>query len=181
MFTLRRRLLTIAMTGTAVLLTGMLTSGCGFDAQTLQPYTQAMGVNADVGEDRSVKVRNLLIVSREAGEGFVSASILATKPDALTGVSGTVFQDADAPGAPLTSNLRQPLVLTPAELVVLTERPVIRVTSPLLTPGAALVELEMRFSQAGTLKILVPVYRNQGEYETITPIPRTTPALEADV
>jgi hypothetical protein len=65
-------------------------------------------------------------------------------------------------------------------LVVLTERPEIQVTSPLLTP-AALVELEMRFSQAGTLKILVPVYRNQGEYETITPIPRTTPAIEADV
>jgi hypothetical protein len=180
MFTLSRRLLTLAVTGTAVLLTGMLTSGCGFDAQTLQPYTQAMGVNADVGDDRSVKVRNLLIVSREDHQGFVSASILATKPDALTGVSGTVFQDADAPSAALTSNLRQPLVLTPAELVVLTERPVIQVTSPLLTP-AALVELEMRFSQAGTLKILVPVYRNQGEYETITPIPRTTPAIEADV
>jgi hypothetical protein len=56
----------------------LATSGCGFDAQTLQPYTPAMGVNADVGADRGIHVRNLLIVSRERGQGFVSASLSRT-------------------------------------------------------------------------------------------------------
>jgi hypothetical protein len=113
-----------------------------------------------------------LIVSRERGQGFVSASLLADEPSALTSVSGTVFERDNTPGVPLTSNLVQPLTLTPGELVVLTDRPAIRVTSPILSPEA-IVLLELRFAEAGELEIRVPVYRDQGEYETITPIPRT--------
>ena len=62
---------------------------------------------------------------------------------------------------------------------MLTDRPVIRVTSPILRPGA-IVLLELRFVDAGELEIRVPVYRDQDEYKTITPIPRTGPAVEAD-
>lgn len=132
-------------------------------------------MNADVGTDQSIHVRNLLLVSRERGQGFVSASLLADQPAALTGVSGTVLERDNTPGVPLTSNLVQPLTLTPGEPVVLTERLVIRVTSPILRPGA-IVLLELQFAEAGTLEMRVPVYRDQDEYETVTPVPRTTSA-----
>ena len=165
---LSRRLL-VLVAGVALL----VTSACGFDAQTLQPYTPAMGVNADVGDDRRIHVRNLLIVSRERGQGFVSASLLSARPAALTGVSGTVFERDNTPGVPLTANLREPLPLRPGEWAILTERPVVRVSSPILRPGA-IVLLELRFDQGDTMEVRVPVYRDQGEYETISPIPRNT-------
>jgi hypothetical protein len=168
---LARRLL-VLLAAAAVL----LTSACGFDAQTLQPYTPAMGLNADVGADRSIHVRNLLIVSRERGQGFVSASLLSDQPAALTSVSGTVFERDNTPGVPLTSNLKEPLPMRPGEWAILTERPVVRVTSPILRPGA-IVLLELRFDEGNALEIRVPVYRDQGEYETISPIPRNEPIL----
>ena len=46
---------------------------CGIDAQTLQPYTPAEGVNVDVGDPADarsvVHVRNLLIISKAPGSG----------------------------------------------------------------------------------------------------------------
>ena len=78
----------------------------------------------------------------------------------------------------MTSNLVQPLTLPPGDLVVLTDRPVIRVTSPILRPGA-IVLLKLQFAEAGTLEMRVPVYREQDEYETVTPVPRTSLAARA--
>ena len=48
-------------------------AACGFDVQTNQPYTPAEGVNYDVGNP-PVQVRNLMILSREDGVGFLSAT-----------------------------------------------------------------------------------------------------------
>ena len=149
----------------------LLISGCGRDAQTLQPYTQAMGVNADVGRDPTVKVRNLLIVSRQDGQGFLSASLISTRPDALVGVAGVAIERDATAGAPLEANLTAPIPLEPGDLVVLTERPVIRVTSPDLRAGA-MARGVLQFDKARELEILVPIYRSQDELETISPIPR---------
>jgi hypothetical protein len=150
-------------------------TGCGFDAQTLQPYTPAMGVNVDVGPARLVKVRNLLIVSRFPGQGFLSTSILADeRPDALVEVSGFGVGKDQLPGAPLESNLATPLPLPADELVVLTrERPVIRVSSPDL-PGGGAARVTLRFERAGEVTLLVPIYENVDPLETISPIPRSS-------
>jgi hypothetical protein len=152
----------------------LLISGCGRDAQTLQPYTQAMGVNADVGRDPTVKVRNLLIVSRQDGQGFLSASLISTGPDALVGVAGVAIERDATAGAPLEANLTAPIPLEPGDLVVLTERPVIRVSSPDLRAGA-MARVVLQFDKAGELEILVPIYRSQDELETISPIPESLP------
>ena len=93
---------------------------------------------------------------------------------------GTVFERDNTPGVPLTSDLRAPLPLKPGEWAILTELPVIRVTSPILRPGAVVL-LELQFGEAGSLEMRVPVYRDQGEYETITPVPRSpSPAVRLD-
>lgn len=166
------------LTGVLVMVALLLTA-CGKDAQTLQPYTPAMGVNADVGPDRTVKVRNLLIVSREDNQGFISASIVSSEPDALVGVGGRAVERKDGtPGAPLQSNLSSPIALEPDVLVVLTERPVIRVTSPDLWEGAT-ARVVLEFERAGELELLVPIYRDQAELASISPIPRT-PSPAAD-
>jgi hypothetical protein len=150
----------------------LVISGCGFDAQTLQPYTPALGMNVDVGPAGLVKVRNLLIVSRARGQGFLSASILATtRPDALVEVSGAAFEKDQTPGAPLESNLSTPLALPAGDLVVLTERPVIRVSSPDLRAGA-IARVTLRFERAGEVTLLVPIYRGLDSLETISPVPR---------
>jgi hypothetical protein len=150
----------------------LLSSGCGFDAQTMQPYSPAMGVSANTGADGGIHIRNLLLVSREDGQAFVSASLLADRSAALTGVSGMVFDRNHAPGVPLTSNLREPLRLVRGEWAILAERPAVRVTSPILRP-ATNVLLQLRFADAGSVELWVPVYRDQNEYEAVTPIPRS--------
>ena len=156
------------------LLAGVLllpASACGRDAPPVESITQSMGVNADIGPDHRVKIRNLVVISRVDGRGWISASLLASRGDALTSVTGTVSDPGNPAGVPLVSNLHQPLPLRPGDLVVLTERPVIRVRSPLLRSGAA-VQLTLQFARAGELEILVPVYRHQDAYVTITPVPR---------
>ena len=78
-----------------------LVSACGMNAQTLQPYTPAEGVNFNVGPPgESVQVRNLMILSREDGVGYVSASMVAEERDALTAVAGHPFKARRDPRAP---------------------------------------------------------------------------------
>lgn len=155
---------------------GLLLAGCGFDAQTLQPYTPAMGVNADVGPDATLKVRNLLLVSRTPGQGFVSASLVSSRPDALIGVSGVAIKLDRTEGAPLRSTLASPVELEPGNLVVLTERPLIMVRSPDMRAGT-MARVVLQFRKAGEVTMLAPVYRDQGELVTISPqVPTATPS-----
>jgi ABC-type uncharacterized transport system auxiliary subunit len=77
----------------------LLLSGCGFSAQTLQPYTPAEGVNTQIGD---VKVRNLVLVSNEEGNGYVSASLVSPTRDTLVTVSGNPVKLDGSAGAPLT-------------------------------------------------------------------------------
>jgi hypothetical protein len=161
------RTLVATLLGTALLL---LVSACGMNAQTSQPYTPAEGVNADVGSAGAlVQVRNLMILSREDGSGYLSASIVAQERDAMTAVAGAPITQKDSDGTPFTVTMPDPVGLSPNVLVVLTERPLIELKSPDLIVGAD-AQLTLTFSTAGDLNIRVPIVdANQPDYATITP------------
>jgi hypothetical protein len=146
---------------------------CGMDVQTTRPYTPAEGVNANVG-DPPVEVRNLMILSREPGQGFLSASLSATERDSLVSVSGRPYKTDGAVGTALTVTQPDPIAINPGGLIVLTERPLIDLSSPDLEVGGD-AELTLMFSTAGSLTIRVPVVdANQPAYATITPSPSAT-------
>ena len=154
----------------------LLAAGCGQDAQTLQPYTPAMGVNVDVGDQRQVAVRNLLVISRAPGQGFVSMTLVAREPAALAGVSGTAIEADGTLGSPISTTWSGPLTLPPGETIVLTERPPLVITSPDLVAGTTL-RLKLTFAGAGSTSIIVPIYRDQDEFATVYPSwPSTTPS-----
>jgi hypothetical protein len=150
----------------------LLVSACGMDAQTSQPYTPAEGVNADVGAaGKAVQVRNLMILSREDGTGYLSASLIAQDRDAMTAVAGHPFAPDQTQGTPFTVTLPDPVGLSEDTLVVLTDRQLIELKSPELVVGAD-AELTLTFSTAGELTIRVPIVdADQPDYASITPTP----------
>ena len=133
-----------------------LATSCGMGAQTLQPYTPALGINVDVGTDHRVKVRNLLLITDEGGLGVVSATLFAERPDQLVAVSGTA--DAmDGDGRPLTADLAAPVDVPRLEFVIMTE-----LADPVVLSGAGLrpgmsTELTLRFRDAGSVTTHVPI------------------------
>lgn len=147
-------------------------SACGMNAQTLQPYTPAEGVNFNVGPTgKWVQVRNLMILSRGDGEGFVSASIVADERDALTAVAGKPFKADGSDGSPFQVTLPDPVGLTPDVLVVLTDREFITVKSDDLVVGGD-AELTLTFSTVGEYTVRVPVVdADQSTYESVSPSP----------
>ena len=134
----------------------LLAASCGFDVQTLQPYTPAMGINVEVGTDRQVLVRNLMIVTDDGGTGVVSATLYAEpESDALVAVAATA--DAlDGDGAPLTATVEDPVPVPADGFVVLTDLPPITVTGPGLRPGMS-ARITLTFAQAGTVTTHVPI------------------------
>ena len=163
------RTLVATLLGTTLLL---LMSACGMNAQTAQPYTPAEGVNANVGPTGQwVQVRNLMILSREDGTGYLSASIVAQERDAMIAVAGSPFKPDGTAGTPFTVTLPDPVGLSPDVLVILTDRPLIELKSPDLIVGAD-AEVTLTFSTAGDLTIRVPIVdADQPDYKTITPSP----------
>ena len=149
-----------------------LVSACGMNAQTLQPYTPAEGVNVNVGPTGEwVQVRNLMILSREDGVGYVSASIVAEERDALTAVAGHPFKLDGSAGAAFETTMPDPVGLAPGVLVVLTDRELIEVKSADLIMGGD-AELTLTFSTVGEHTVRVPVVdADQPDYETISPSP----------
>jgi hypothetical protein len=130
-------------------------TGCGMNAQTLQPYTPAEGVNSSTGP---VLVRNLMVVADSAGRGVVSASVLTYGDDTLTAVTGTPHKSDGAAGSPLVvTTTGLPLTLTSNTLFVLTDAPLrVAVTSPDLKPGL-LADVTLTFTKAGPVKLVAPV------------------------
>lgn len=142
-------------------------TGCGMNAQTLQPYTPAEGVNSTTGP---VLVRNLLVVADATGRGVVSASVITYGDDTLTAVAGTPQKSDGAAGSPLVvTSTGLPLTLTSNRLVVLTDAPVrLAVTSPDLKPGL-LAEVTLTFTKAGPVTLLTPVLSSTDpEFQQIT-------------
>ena len=133
-----------------------LAAGCGFDAQLLQPYTPADGTNIDIGEDGTLKVRNVQVVATAPGEGYLSATIVSNAPERLTGatVAPQTLEGTPAPAAPVT--LPSPVTLDPGQLLVLTDEPLIRVDAPGLQAGASAVVV-MQFAEAGPVTLTAPV------------------------
>lgn len=147
-------------------------SACGMTVQTNQPYTPAEGVNFNVGPTgKWVQVRNLMILSRGDGEGFVSASIVAEERDALVAVAGKPFKADTSAGTPFQVTMPNPVGLTPGVLVVLTDREFITVKSDDLVVGGD-AELTLSFSTVGEFTTKVPVVdADQSPYESLSPSP----------
>jgi hypothetical protein len=149
-----------------------LAAGCGFDAQLLKPYTPSDGTNKDIGEDGTLKVRNLLVVSRAKGEGYLSATVVANTADRLTGatVAPHTLEGTTSPAVPVT--LAAPVELGPGALVVLTnQQPLITVSAPDLLPGSA-ATVVLQFEKAGAVTLDCPVVDGtQPPWATISPSP----------
>src|SRR5690606_19523536 len=165
----------------AGLLFGM--SACGFDAQTLQPYTPADGVNADIGTGPdgkpvagTVKVRGLMILRKSNTSGFVSASLSSREPDQLTTVSGTVLEPNGTPGAEITATLTGPIRITPQGATHLIDQPAIQVKASEL-PAGQLAELTLTFERSGSHTVQVPIVDGQNAtYRTVQPTPGSSAA-----
>ena len=152
-----------------IVLAASVATACGFEQQTLRPYTPAEGINFDVGGDRGVKVRNLMILSRAKGEGFLSATMVAGDRNQLTGISGKAIKSDGTDGAPLTATIPSPITLESGVPVILTDGPLITVTSPDLQAGL-LADVTLQFSPAGSTTVRVPVVNaNEGPYVSVGP------------
>jgi hypothetical protein len=144
-------------------------TACGFEKQTLRPYTPAEGVNFDVGGDRGVKVRNLLILSRTEGEGVLSGTMVAGDRNQLTGVSGKAIKSDGSDGSPLTASIPSSLTLESGVAVVLTDMPLITAKSSDLKAGL-LADVTLQFSPAGSATVRIPVVdANEGQYASVGP------------
>jgi hypothetical protein len=150
-------------------------SACGMNVQTLNPYTPAEGVNFDVG---SIHVRDVMILSRTPGEGYLSASMVSGNTDALLAVTGVAIKSDGSDGSALTVTLPDPVAVGNNTMVVLTDRPLITVKSADLKSGLV-AKLVFRFSKAGEVTTTAPVVdADQQAYATVTPSgsPSATPS-----
>ncbi len=156
-------------------------AGCGFDAQTSQPYTPADGTNLDVGANNELKIRNLVVVSRTEGEGIISASIVSGAGDTLTAVAVTPSPLSGSPAPSVTAEVPAPIELPGRRLVVLTNQPLITVSSPQLVAGGA-ASVTMVFEQAGEVALNCPVVDgNLPEWASVGGSPSPTPSTEISI
>jgi hypothetical protein len=151
----------------------LVLTACGMRVQTTRPYTPADGINLDQGD---VHVRNVMVLSRAKGEGYLSATIVSSTQDTLTGVTGTAIKADASEGAPITATVSAPVVLNPGTPVVLTDRqPLIVLSSPDLEAGLS-ATLVLQFSTAGEARVQVPILdANAPGYAAISPAPTLTP------
>lgn len=164
----RARRLRLVLTAMVSLGLAPTAAGCGMNVQTTNPYTPAIGVNFDVGD---VQIRDLMILSRAKGNGFLSATFTANKPDMLVGVSGTATKADGSDGAPLVVTLCGPITVNATQPVVLTKRPLIGVKSADIEPGLT-ARMVLRFGKAGEVTTNAPVVdATLPQYATISPTP----------
>ncbi|GAB3743707.1 hypothetical protein [Microlunatus parietis] len=172
----------LARAGAAMILAAALSlaAGCGFDVQTNRPYTPGEGINANVGpRSEPVGVRNLLIVSKEPGQGFVSASLTATRDDVLQRITGRAYRADGSAGTPLAATLPAPVTVEAGTLTVLTSERLIEVTGDDLRAGLE-AELTLTFATAGEVTLRVPVVTaDDPQFATISPSPSASPSPTA--
>jgi len=154
-----------------VTLSVAVTSACGMSVQTSKPYTPSEGINVDVGGFAGVKVRNLLVLSRADGEGYLSGTLVSQQRNSLTAVSGKAIKIDGTDGAPITATIPQQISLGNGLVVVLTDQPLIVLKSPDLKAGLT-AQLTLEFSEAGQANVIVPVVdAKQPPYSSISPAP----------
>jgi hypothetical protein len=154
-----------------VTLSVAVTTACGMSAQTTKPYTPSEGINIDVGGYAGVKVRNLLILSRTDGEGYLSGTVVSQQRNSLTAVSGKAIKADGTDGAPITATIPQQISLGNGLVVVLTSQPLIVLKSPDLKAGLT-AQLTLDFTEAGQATVIVPVADAKvPPYSTISPAP----------
>ena len=146
-------------------------AGCGFDAQLLKAYHPADGPNIDVGEDGSLKVRNLQVVSRTEGEGFISATIVSTATDRLTGLTVAPQTLQGVAGPAVQAELPAPIEIGGPILVLTDKQPLITVSAPELLAGSS-ASIVMSFEKAGQVSLNAPVVDGTvAPWTTISPSP----------
>jgi len=171
----------------AVAMTGLAGCRAGFDAPTLQQYTQAEGINLDLADGQVVeqgrglvKVRNLMVVTG-ADSAFLAGSIVAspsaepydvtnTTPvlDTLQSISGKALASDGTAGGSLTVALPRPVAVA-VEQPVRLEDEGITVRGASLTPGVD-AELTLTFKDNGKVTTRVPVIDgSKPDFVTLTP------------
>ncbi|MGI3785415.1 MAG: hypothetical protein ACRYG2_32080 [Janthinobacterium lividum] len=172
----------------AALVAVLPAAACGMHAQTLRPYTPAEGVNFDVGDlavpDSVIHVRNLLVISRSPGEGIVSASLVTSGTDSLTGVSGIPYKADSSKGTSFTATMSGPVLLTNnAQVVLTTLDPLITVSGASGLAAGLDADVTLTFGKAGTVTTRTTVVDgNLSPYTEITPgsNPTATPSITAE-
>lgn len=159
----------------AALLALVPVAACGRNAQTLRPYTPSEGVNFDVGDltmpDSVIHVRNLLVISRSPGTGIVSATMVTSRRDTLTGVSGVPYLPDSSKGTPFTATLPAPvLLINNAQVVLTNQQPLITVTGATGLAAGLDADVTLEFGKAGSVTTRTTVVDgNLSPYTEITP------------
>jgi hypothetical protein len=139
-------------------------SGCGFNPTqkdapppTVQTEVRGAGVNMNVGSgSQELFVRNLLVISRAHGSGFLSGSIHSDSSDSLQKVDGTVVTDSTKPNKPIRVKMSNSVSVGGGKLVKIENHTAIRLSSPDIHPGLA-AKLRLTFKHAGSKQIDVPI------------------------
>jgi hypothetical protein len=176
-----------AVLAAAALVVVLPAAACGMDAQTLRPYTPAEGVNFDVGDQTApesvIHVRNLLVISRSAGQGIVSASLVTSGRDTLVGVSGVPYLADGSKGSPFTAKVSGPVLLTNNAQIVLTDiDPFITISGASGLAAGLDADVTLEFGKAGSVTTRTTVVNgNLPPYSEISPSasPSATPSVTA--
>lgn len=137
----------------AVAVLALALGGCGMDAQTLKPYTQSQGINAQA---KDVIVRNLLLIADASGKGVLSATLIAPTNDTLATVTA-IAQHPDGTDAGSLQVTGTPVTLAPNQPVVLTgPPPAVKVSGTDLKPGLT-AKVTLQFGSGATVTVVVPV------------------------
>ena len=172
----------------AALVAVLPAAACGTNAQTLRPYTPAEGVNFDVGDlavpDSVIHVRNLLVISRGPGQGIISASLVTSGRDSLTGVSGVPYKADSSKGTPFTATMSAPVPLeSDAQVVLTTLDPLITVSGASGLAAGLDADVTLTFGKAGSVTTRTTVVDgNLSPYTEITPgsSPSASPSITAE-
>ncbi|ACY96294.1 MULTISPECIES: copper chaperone PCu(A)C [Thermomonospora] len=185
-----RRVFALTVAG-AIALAPVL-SGCaaGHTPQTAMPTQLTEGVNVSVPQDAKVAqidIRNMFVLGPAPGSTAAAGSavpLYATlinqvqgKADRLVEVSSPAFRQAQIAGGGIALPAAGPEGGTAVRLIAEGQQmpPVVLqgLTSPLI--GGETIRLTLRFEQAGSITVPVPVVPWQQEFATYSPVP-TAPA-----
>lgn len=137
---------------------------------SVQTEVRGVGINVNIGSgSQELFVRNLVIISRAHGHGFLSGSIDSAAKDSLQKVSGSVITDSTQPNKPIKVQMSGSVPVGGNKLVKLENHTAIRLSSPAIHPGLA-ANLRLTFQHAGSQQAAVPIVDGQDpNYQTVRP------------